>query len=78
VRFGTVVYRNEVIEMKQRLKAAGIVLVVIKGKRNIDDVEFSSIIEGEAWIKFTAAAMAQTAMEMFRNVDNFKPEKKTL
>lgn len=73
MRFGTVVYKNEVEELMARLRAKGIVLIVIKGKRNHDDVEFSSMIEG-SWVAFTAGAMAQTALAMLRRLEDFHPE----
>lgn len=77
MRLGNPRYGHEVEELMQRLKATGIILIVIKGKRNKDDVEFTTVAP-PAWIPFTAGAMAQTALAMMRNLEGFNPEVKRL
>jgi hypothetical protein len=44
-RKGRCVYKEEVIELMKRLNAEGILLVVIRGNRNIDTFEISSAVE---------------------------------
>lgn len=47
IRKGRCVYEAEVVELMKRLNAEGIMLLVVKGNRNIDTYEVSSAVRGD-------------------------------
>lgn len=68
-RVGTCIYEAEVKELMERLQARGVCLIVIGGKRNKDDVEFSSAVQA-ADMPFLSRAMVYSGARM---LDDIKP-----
>lgn len=76
-RMGGCLYQAEVEELTKRLDAKGVMIIVVKGNRNKEDVEFSTSIT-ENWKDFVLRAFAYTALKMIEDFSGFDPLRKRL
>lgn len=69
-RRGHCVYEAEVKELIKRLEAKGVVLIVVKGKRNIDEVEVSAGVPLDE-VQFAAKAMVVTGFGLINQLKDY-------
>lgn len=65
---GSSIYDGEVGELITRLKADGIVLIVVNGERNKSPIEFASALQGKILPRIIEVLLL-TAAEMQRDMD---------
>ncbi len=65
---GSSIYDGEVSELISRLKAEGVLLIVVNGERNKSPIEFASAIQARI-IPRVIEVLLLTAAEMQRDMD---------